>query len=180
MDPTCTLFRTKLTDTIREWKDKGIPSRSEFEARAGELLEWKADRGITGLWKNPLLMLTATLDDGMGMGLKVIHRYAEVAGLRVVPLGLLQTPENIVSECQKHRPDFLGLTVLQLDTDTLVAEISAQLPQKTRIIAGGPVFRYDPDFAERTGIHVVAKNAISFLEFLLGTDSAGVSASFIQ
>ncbi len=83
---------------------------------------------------------------------------------------MLQTPEKIVSECQKHLPDFLGLTILQLDTDTLVEEISAQLPSETRIVAGGPVFRFDPEFAERTGIHMVAKNAISFLEFLLGTD----------
>ena len=180
MDDMGTLLRTKLTDTIRKWKENGVPSRSEFEAKAGELLEWKAAKGITGIWENPPLLLTATLDDGMGMGLQVIHLYAEVAGLRVIPLGLLQTPESIVSECQKHLPDFLGLTVLQLDTDTLVEEISAQLPPKTRIVAGGPVFRYDPEFAERTGVHIVAKNAISFLEFLLGTDAAGVSAPVTQ
>jgi len=49
--------------------------------------------------------------------------------------------------------------------------ISKNLPSKTNIIAGGPVFTADPGFARRTGIHFVAKNVAYFIRFLLQFES---------
>jgi methylmalonyl-CoA mutase cobalamin-binding subunit len=161
------LLRKKIAELSEKWQKAGLPSRAALEAEAAELLRWKQQHGISGIWEKPPLMITSTLDDGMGQGLQVIHRYAELAGVQIIFLGLLQSPEKIISECQKHAPDILGLTVLQFDSQEDIKNISQSLPLKTRIIAGGPVFKADPDFADRSGIHFVAENVASFLELLL-------------
>ena len=36
--------------------------------------------GTQGLWASPPLMLTATLDDGLGQGLAVIEKFAKAIG----------------------------------------------------------------------------------------------------
>ena len=112
-------------------------------------------------------MITATLDDGLGHGLEVIRMFSEAAGLEIIELGLLVTPETIITACKKNKPDFLGLTVLQFDSEEDVLTISRNLPERTKIIAGGPVFTGDPGFARRAGIHFAAKNVAYFIQFLL-------------
>jgi hypothetical protein len=67
-------------------------------------------------------------------------------------------------------PDFLGMTVLQFDTEDDLILITGNLPSKTRVIAGGPVFSADPELAGRTGVHFVAKNAADFISFMLKFD----------
>ena len=144
-----------------------MPSRSGLEKAAGELREWKVKKGSSGLWEIPLLMVTATLDDGLGQGMEVIRMFSETAGLEIIDLGLLVTPEKIITACKKFKPDLLGLTVLQFDSEEDILMISKNLPSKTKIIAGGPVFRADHGFARRTGIHFAAKNVAYFIRFLL-------------
>ena len=144
-----------------------MPSRSGLEKAAGELREWKVKTGASGLWNNPPLMITATLDDGLGQGLGVIRMFSETAGLEIIDLGLLVAPEKIIAACKKNNPDLLGLTVLQFDSEEDILLISKNLPSKTKIIAGGPVFTADPEFARRTGIHFTAKNVAHFIRFLL-------------
>ncbi len=114
-------------------------------------------------------MATATIDDGLGHGLEVIEKLAEGAGVRIHSLGLLQSPESIVKACLELSPRLLGLTVLQLDSDDWVAEIVRGLPPSTLLVAGGPAFQYDADFARRTGTHVVVKNGAAFLQFLISS-----------
>ena len=123
--------------------------------------------GGSGLWDNPPLMITATLDDGLGQGIEVIRMFSETAGLEIIDLGLLVAPEKIIAACKKNNPDLLGLTVLQFDSEEDISMISKNLPSKTKIIAGGPVFTADPEFARRTGVHFTAKNAAYFIRFLL-------------
>ena len=123
--------------------------------------------GGSGLWDNPPLMITATLDDGLGQGIEVIRMFSETAGLEIIDLGLLVAPEKIIAACKKNNPDLLGLTVLQFDSEEDISMISKNLPSKTKIIAGGPVFTADPEFAQRTGVHFTAKNAAYFIRFLL-------------
>lgn len=136
--------------------------------RAAELSEWKQGHQVTGLWPEPApLMLTATLDDGIGIGLDLIHRYVQVLGLRLIPLGLLQSPDAIIQACRQYQPDYLGITILQLDSDDDLAYLGKHLPADTRLIAGGPVFRYDPDMAERCGVHFVARDVSHFISFML-------------
>ena len=160
-------FREKLEQLSRKWQSNGLPSRSGLEKTAGDLREWKVKTGCSGLWDIPLLMITATLDDGLGHGLDVIRMFSEAVGLDIIDLGLLVTPEKIITACKKNKPDLLGLTILQFDSEEHILMISRNLPSKTKIIAGGPVFSADHGFARRTGIHFAAKNVADFIRFLL-------------
>ncbi len=160
-------LRVKIAELLDSWDETGMPSRAGYEAAAADLQEWKSSEGIPGIWQNTPLMITSTLDDGIGQGLQVIHLFSEIAGIKVRSLGLVRPPELIVEECIKHCPDFLGLTVLQFDSEEDLFRICRDIPDPTKVIAGGPVFSGDPDLAERTGIHFVAKNAAAFLRFLL-------------
>ncbi|MDY6912046.1 MAG: hypothetical protein SVM79_06820 [Chloroflexota bacterium] len=168
------LLKERLTDVLEVWKRDGLPPRYELENDARELVDWRRAQGIEGLWEQPPLMLTATLDDGLGTGLKIIHSYAEVAGIKIVPLGMFQLPETIIDECSKQLPDLLGLTVLQFSSEDALKQISSNLPAKTQLIVGGSsIFQAEPDLAERAGVHFVAENVAAFLQFLL--DLGGVN-----
>jgi methylmalonyl-CoA mutase cobalamin-binding subunit len=112
-------------------------------------------------------MMTASLDDGLGQGLAVIEMYAVTIGMRLISLGLMQTPGAIIDACHRHRPDYLGLTILQFDSEDDLTAIAKKLPANTRLVAGGPVFVGDRDFAGRTGIDYAAKNVADFLQYML-------------
>jgi methylmalonyl-CoA mutase cobalamin-binding subunit len=164
----CTEFRQKLLDCLHGW-ERISPTRESYMNAARELAAWRTDRGHPGLWSPPPLMVTATIDDGWGHGLEVIEKLAQAAGVKIHSLGLLQSPESIVKICLELRPRLLGLTVLQLDSDDQVADIVRGLPLSTLLVAGGPAFQYDADFARRTGTHVVVKNGAAFLQFLISS-----------
>jgi methylmalonyl-CoA mutase cobalamin-binding subunit len=160
-------LRVKLDELSRKWQSKGLPSRSALEKAAGDLHDWRVKTGSSGLWDIPPLMITATLDDGLGHGLEVIRMFSEVAGLEIIDLGLLVAPEKIITACKKNKPDLLGLTILQFDSEENILMINRNLPSKTKIIAGGPVFKVDHEFARRTGLRFAAKNVADFIRFLL-------------
>ena len=159
-------FKQKLKDCIQNLKQLP-PTRETFLNTAQDLTSWRTAHSHPGLWPSPPLMLTATIDDGWGHGLEIIEKLAAATGVRVQRLGLLQSAERIIAACRKRSPDFLGLTVLQFDSDDMVAEIVRSLPVSTRLIAGGAAYQYDDDFAERTGTSVVIKNGAAFLRFLM-------------
>jgi hypothetical protein len=160
-------LRKILNDLLEEWHRMGLPARAAVIQRAKEILHWKAAQNIEGLWPDAPLLVTATLDDGFGQGLEIIHLYAEVVGLRTHFLGLLQKPDAVLAACRRLKPDFLGLTVLQFDTEDALRTIRGKLPVKTRLIAGGPLFKADPEFAVRTGIDFAADNVADLLVYLL-------------
>ncbi len=160
-------LRERLAALLAEWKTKGVPSREGLKEAAERTIQWRKENGIAGLWPNPPLFVTATIDDGWGHGLQLIESWADALGLEVRPLGLMKKPGDIVRKCRESNPDFLGMTILQFDSEDDVAEIAANLPPKTRMIAGGPLFAVDPDLAERAGIHAVAKNAAAFVAYML-------------
>jgi hypothetical protein len=161
------ILRGKLQVLHRQWIRDGLPTRQQLENVAIELELWKKNNRVAGLWDPRPCMLTATLDDGMGVGLAIIERYAAILGFYVIHLGLLQKKETIVDACLEHRPDFLGLTVLQLDSEDDLAYIGSRLPQRTKLIAGGPVFAFDPEMAGRCHICFVARDLAHFIDFLL-------------
>jgi methylmalonyl-CoA mutase cobalamin-binding subunit len=163
-----TEFRQKLLDCLHGWESIS-PTRESYLNTAGELSAWRSERGHPGLWEPPPLMVTATIDDGLGHGMEVIENLAEAAGVRIHSLGLLRSPDDIVKACLELTPRLLGLTVLQLDSDDWVADIVRRLPSSTLLVAGGPAFQYDEDFARRTGTHVVVKNGAAFLKFLISS-----------
>ena len=162
-------FRQKIQECLQGWESTS-PTRESYLNAARELTTWRSDRNHPGLWALPPLMLTATIDDGLGHGLEVIEKLAEATGVKIHSLGLLQPPESIVKACLELNPRLLGLTVLQLDSDDWVADIVRRLPSSTLLVAGGPAFQYDKDFARRTGTHVEVKNGTAFLRFLMKWD----------
>ena len=103
----------------------------------------------------------------MGHGLALIERFAGIMGLSVKRMGLLQKPQDIVTLCQREVPDFLGLTVLQLDSDDDLECVGRRIPAKTCLIAGGAAFKIDPDLAVRCRVDFVAKNVAYFIRYVL-------------
>lgn len=160
-------LRNLLNKLSIKWLSQGLPSREELIQTAEELKEWKRRKGVTGIWPKAPLLLTATLDDGIGQGIEIIQLFSEVLGMKVNPLGLLQPPEQIVAACLQEQPAFLGLTVLQIDSDDDLAYIGQRMPPRTRIVAGGPAFRYDHSMAVRCGVHHVSPNVADYINFLL-------------
>jgi methylmalonyl-CoA mutase cobalamin-binding subunit len=162
-------FRAAVGSLVSQWIEKGLPSRQGLDEAAGNLEDMRGRLHVNGLWEDPPSMVTATLDDGLGQGLAVIEKFAIAVGIRLISLGLMQNPEAIIDACQSHRPEYLGLTLLQFDSEDDLIRIAKNLPLKTRIVAGGPVFAGDPDFADRTGTHYAAKNVAYFLRYLIDT-----------
>ncbi len=160
-------LRARLKKLVAGLVEDGRPTHTELAAAVAEIQQWKTEQQVAGLWKDPPLMVTATIDDAMGHGLDLIHQYAELAGLQVHPLGLLQSAETIIVACREMEPALLGLTVLQFDSEDDLVLIAQSIPETTRIVAGGPVFKADPELSHRIGIHRVAVDAADFLKFLL-------------
>ncbi|MBI9076159.1 MAG: hypothetical protein JEZ02_12170 [Desulfatibacillum sp.] len=160
------LLREKLDSLIACFTNKKA-TRSEMEDGIQTVLEWKQASGVVGLWNPPPVMVTATLDDGMGHGLELIHLYARAAGLKLVELGLLQAPDLIIKKCHEVQARVLGLTVLHQFSDEDAVRIGQAIPEQTLFIAGGAAFFHDPDLAEEARVDYVAKDALAFLRFLL-------------
>jgi hypothetical protein len=164
-------FLSRLELVLRRWRDQGIPAREELLRLAEELGEYGSACHYEGLWgghPTPLLV-TATVDDGWGYGVEIINRYAQAMGLRTHFLGLLQAPETIVDYCQLQAPEWLGLTVLQFDSEEILEWISSRLPDQTRLVLGGPLFKVDPELAGRIGAACVARNIADFVELIRNT-----------
>ena len=169
MDVAIIDFRVAVGRLASQWLATGLPSRQALDEAAGNLECLRKRLKVNGIWDQPPSMVTATLDDGLGQGLAVIEKYAVAVGIRLVSLGLMQRAEAVIEACRHHQPDFLGLTILQFDSEDDLRCIANHLPRKTRIVAGGPVFDGDPDFADRTGTHYAAKNVADFLRYMLET-----------
>ncbi len=167
MDKAYNAFRAAVGSLASQWIATGLPSHQGLDEAAGNLACLRERLRVNGLWDQSPSMVTATLDDGLGKGLAIIEKYATAVGIRLIPLGLMQTSEAVIDACRRHQPDYLGLTILQFDTEDDLTCIANHLPRKTRIVAGGPVFAGDPDFAGRTGTHYAAKNVAHFLKFML-------------
>jgi methylmalonyl-CoA mutase cobalamin-binding subunit len=160
-------LRQELEQLSRDWIAHGVPSRETVLSTARFLAAFKQQPTVGRLWSAAPRMLTATLDDGIGQGLDIINTFARIMDIEVIPLGLLQKPEAITAACHDYAPDFLGLTVLQLDSEDDLAQIGRNLPAGTRLIAGGPAFRLDHDLASRCGVHATAASVAHFIHIML-------------
>jgi len=161
-------LKTVLTRLCRTWEARGLFSRNRVMVTGRQLMLWKQDRNIAGLWPKPPVLATATLDDGMGMGLDLIELYAAVAGMRVERLDLLMEADDLVAACRKRPPDFLGLTVLREDAmDLLDTVIGPAMPHATTILAGGPVFRLLPLSERKEKPYVILPDLAAFVRYVL-------------
>jgi methylmalonyl-CoA mutase cobalamin-binding subunit len=167
MEQAMATLSQQLETLSREWLAQGLPSREQVARSAQELIRRQKETGSQGLWSAKPSLLTATLDDGIGQGIEIIHLFAEAMGMQIIPLGLVRPAEVIVTACHEHRPDYVGLTVLQLDSEEELARVGHHLPAGTCLIAGGPAFRHDPDMAHRCGVHYVAANVACFIDYVL-------------
>lgn len=161
-------LRKHLLDLLATWRREGLPSWTQAYQSGQALLGWKTEQQIGGLWERPPQLVTATLDDSIGQGLKMIHLFSEVAGVVVTPLGLMQPPEHIVSTCRQLRPDILGMTVLQFDTVDLLDEIADNIPEETQMIVGGPALKMMTTAELRLKNYRVIREVAAYLEYLLG------------
>jgi hypothetical protein len=161
-------LREQISICLGELARLPRPSRDTYLAAAAKLRAWQTAHGPSTLWSAAPCMATATLDDGWGHGLQIIQELAEAVGVRVHPLGICRSPDEVIDACMAHQPDLLGITVLQFDSEEAVRHIVTHLPPVTTLVAGGPAYRYDPDFAARTGTHFSAADGRDFLRFLLG------------
>ncbi|MFP4474388.1 MAG: cobalamin B12-binding domain-containing protein [Desulfatibacillaceae bacterium] len=169
----------KLKALLADWEENGVPPRHTVEDVGQQLIRWKQDRGVAGVWKTPPTMVTATIDDGMGFGLFLIQMFGEIAGLEIHPLGLMRKKARIIEAVQKQRPDILGLTVLQFTSEEDLVEIGGNLPENTALVVGGPVFKGNPELTSRANVAFVARDVGAFLRWLLATwppDGNGASA----
>ncbi len=158
-------MKDKINELLEAWRVDGMPSREGLLKAADALREWR--EAEDGAWEHPPRMVTATVDDGMGHGLDIIHRWASAIGIRVHPLGLLRPEEEIIAACRELRPEFLGMTILHFDSEETVTRIRERIPSDVRVVAGGPALTADPEFAARAGVDFVAKNVAAFLEYMM-------------
>ena len=170
MDEPYALFRKSVANLADQWLVNGLPSRLRLDDAAVMLKRLREGLHVHGIWKHPPSMMTASLDDGVGQGLAGIEMYAVAIGMRLMSLGLMQTPGAIIDACHRQRPDYLGLTILQFDSEDDLTTIAKKLPADTRLVAGGPVFFGDRDFAGRTGIDYAARNVADFLQYMLDSE----------
>jgi hypothetical protein len=157
----------KLSGVLEDWRQTGLPTRDQLLEQAESFQHWREGRPQTNRQADAPHLVTATLDDGTGHGLGVIQAWSRAVGLTVHHVGLLQPSAAILAACRRLHPAYLGLTVLQFDSEEDLAVIGQGLPQGTKLIVGGPIFRADPDLAARTGVHYVARDVAAYLGFLL-------------
>ncbi len=160
----------RIEELLRVWEDSGVPGRATLQAIVDEVLAWREAEAVPGIWVRPPVLLGATLDDGWGHGIQLILKYATAIGCQTEFIGLLQDWETIADACQKHRPDILGVTVLQFDTEDALVALCRHLPERTTVVAGGPVFQIDKELASRVGIHYVARDVSVFLKYMIAQD----------
>ena len=165
-------IESTVRNQISRWRQGGLPGYDTLVAEAHALAALGQAPDTRPLWKAPPLLLTATLDDALGQGLAVIHRFTDAVGLRRHHLGLAISADAIIAACHAETPALLGMTVLQFDSEEDLSRIRREIPPQVRMVCGGPLFRADPDLAARCGIDVVAGHVGSFLEYLIDNREA--------
>jgi methylmalonyl-CoA mutase cobalamin-binding subunit len=156
-----------LTELVSTWQNDPTISWTQFYSMGEKLLAWKSQENIEGLWSNPPKMITATIDDGIGQGLKMIHLFSRVAGISLIQLGLLQSMDTIINVCKKEQPRFLGLTILQFDTEEILNDLISQIPDTIQVLVGGPIFNKIPESALENKKYIPFNNVCDYLNFLL-------------
>ena len=97
----------------------------------------------------------------------MIHQFADAVGLHRHHLGLTVDADTVIAACRAEHPALLGMTVLQFDSEEELIRIRREIPPRTRMVCGGPLFKADPQLAGRCGIDFVAPHVGDFLQYLL-------------
>ncbi|MCX7822585.1 MAG: hypothetical protein N2260_03970 [Syntrophobacterales bacterium] len=130
-------FFEALEESIRNWEREGVPPRWTLIEQLKKLSDLRKSLGISSVLSSPFRFITATLDDGWGLGLEIIHRACDVLGIDYTFLGLLKSPEEIAKACSNEMPDAVGVTVIQEETLDKLLYLRRLLPDRIEIFAGG-------------------------------------------
>jgi methanogenic corrinoid protein MtbC1 len=160
-------LRNILSEFSDTWRQNPTISWSEIYQIGEKLLERKTEEKIPGLWEPKPTMITATLEDGVGQGLKMIRLFSVIAGIEIVPLGLMQTEEVIIEACTKQQPDFLGMTILQFDSEERLNHIIDHIPKEIQVVVGGPAFKLIDKEELLKKNYIVLNTVGAYLNYLL-------------
>jgi hypothetical protein len=159
-------LRKIMNELIDIFKNDSKISWTQIYSIGEKLLEWKKEKNIVGLWEYPPKIVTATIDDAIGQGLKIIHLFSQIAGLEIIHLGLMQSQKTIIDACNTQKPAFLGMTILQFDTEEILNTIIPQLPETIHVLVGGPIFKMIPDHTLQYKKYISFNHISDYLAFL--------------
>ena len=156
-------FRSELRKLAECWDIK-CPPRWTMLKTLEELAEKRIKLSIKTVLDRESLILTATIDDGWGLGLELIHKACDVLGLPYRFLGLLLTPEEIIDACGEVQPNFLGLTILHDSSKNTLHRIVSEVPEDTIVFIGGSNFFEEAFFPRRV---IFVPNVAYFIRFFV-------------
>ncbi len=162
-------FVKEIRTVLDSWREKKPPRWSMLK-KLEELTEARKRAGIeTILSDNVSTIYTATIDDGWGMGIDVIHKACDVIGLRYKFLGLLVKVDELVNVCNQDIPDFLGLTVIHESSFDDVLYIASKIHEKTTLLVGGGALKTE-NWGKGKGLGsniIVIPDVVTFFDFFL-------------
>lgn len=158
-------FILKIKEMLDEWEEQGMPPRWTLLRSLQTLREYREKNHIQ-LFPNSPVIMTATLDDGWGIGIDVIHKACEMLGISHRFLGLLVRPGKILKQCGILQPDFLGLTVLHETSLCDLKYIIQNLSPSIMILVGGLSVDIQNDHLSSGRIHYI-RNVSQFIRLFL-------------
>ncbi len=163
-------FIDNLQDVLNSWR-REKPPRWSMLKKLDELIERRKKAGVETLLKGGVLTIyTATIDDGWGMGIDVIHKACDVIGLKYRFLGLLVEPDDVIGICNRDGPDFLGLTVIHESSVDDIFYIASKIPEKTTVLVGGGALGSENHIGGKSrgsNSIVVIPDVVNFFDFFL-------------
>ena len=160
------MFRREVEQLLHHWQSDGPPPRWRLREQLKDLKANRQTLGIPSLWAVPPAIVTATLDDGWGHGIETVALCARALGMTLHTLGLLVPPSEIAAACRRLRPDFLALTVLQVESKEALQLITDQVSPATQVFVGGALVQSCPQAFNRPNL-LAASNLTVFVEQLL-------------
>jgi len=170
MKNTLSNFIASVRKKLENWEKIGIPPRWTLLGELKELQNLRVSLGLSSAIENPPRFLTATLDDGWGLGLEIIHLACDALGIPYTFTGLMKTPEEIIASCTSDLPDIVGITVIQEDSVEKLLHLRRLLPQNIPIFAGGPGLKDAiKDAIEMSSKEklVIVKNVAHFINIIM-------------
>lgn len=158
-----------IEEVIHRWSREGIPPRWTLVEDLKKLIQLKKSLDVSSVMPVPFRLITATLDDGWGLGIEIIHHACDVLGIHYIFLGLMKSANEIAQACESENPDAVGVTVLQDDTVEELLLLRRLLPVQTELFAGGPGIR---EFKPPAGV-LILNNIIDFMSHFVGRVRSG-------
>ncbi|MEJ5299511.1 MAG: cobalamin-dependent protein [Thermodesulforhabdaceae bacterium] len=159
-------FLEAVREKLEIWEKSGIPPRWSLLEELKKLQSLRISLGLSSICENPPRLITATLDDGWGLGIEVIHMACNALGIPYNFLGLMKTPEEIVDACASDPPDIVGVTVIQEDSAEELLRLRRLLQPNILILAGGPGLKDPAEISHENNL-IIVKNVSHFIRMII-------------